>query len=31
MNEQRFSIKVEENVSIGDGKQGNLITINNKG
>ena len=28
MDGQRFSIKVEENVSISDGKQGTLITIN---
>lgn len=31
MDGQRFSIKVEENTSINDGKQGTLITINNKG
>lgn len=31
MDGQRFSIKVEENVSINGGKQGTLITINNKG
>lgn len=30
MDGQRFSIKVEENVSISDGKQGTLITINNE-
>lgn len=31
MDGQRFSVKVEENVSINDGKQGTLITINNEG